>query len=763
MTKRNGLMATGVAGLALSAGLVLGPRLVTESERPQGAEEQQEHGHRRRPLPSESEIAALPPDGGSDWNRLVFEKSPYLLQHAGNPVDWFPWGEEAFAKAAAEDKPVFLSVGYSTCHWCHVMEEESFEDPEVAELLNEHFVAIKVDREERPDVDQLYMTITQAMTGSGGWPMTVVMTPDRRPFFAGTYFPKRGRFGRQGMMELLPALADAWKKDRENVLATAGRVVDFLGSRQGASAKAEAPGREVLDAAYTSLARSYDRLNGGFGSAPKFPVPHNLRFLLRYWHRTGEERALTMVVETLEAMRRGGSWDHVGFGFHRYSTDAEWLLPHFEKMLYDQALLATAAIEAWQATGNEGLRRTAEEILAYVLRDMTSPQGGFYSAEDADSEGEEGLFYLWTPEELREVLGTEDGNLAIRIFGVVREGNFRDQSTRQTTGKSILHLRNPVSTTASDLGIRPVELVDRLESIRARLFAVREKRIHPLKDDKVLTDWNGLTIAAMAMAARAFGEPRYEEAARRAADFVLTELRDGDGKLLKRWRSGEAAHDAVLDDYAFLVLGLLELYEANFDVRYLRAALELTETMVVHFHDEERGGFFLSPSGRSDLLVRPQEFYDGAIPSGNSIAALDLLRLARITGDPRWEELASGALAAASGAIRSAPHAHTQHLIALDFALGPTFEVVIAGDLGSDDTGTMLSALRRPFLPNKVVMLRPSGDSPAIASVAEYVGGFRSLDGKATAYVCQNFQCQLPTTSIAKMTASFEVSSGDGE
>jgi len=763
MTKRNGLLATGIAGVALSAGHVLGPRLVTEPEKSQGTEGQQEREHRRKTLPSESEIVDLPLDGGPDWNRLVFEKSPYLLQHAGNPVDWFPWGEEAFEKAAAEDKPVFLSIGYSTCHWCHVMEEESFEDPEVAALLNEHFVAIKVDREERPDVDQLYMSVTQAMTGSGGWPMTVVMTPDRRPFFTGTYFPKRGRFGRQGMMEVLPALADAWRKDRENVLVTAGRVVDFLGSRQGANANAEAPGQAVLDTAYASLAQSFDERNGGFGTAPKFPVAHNLRFLLRYWHRTGEERALSMVVETLEAMRRGGIWDHVGFGFHRYSTDAEWLLPHFEKMLYDQALLAMAAIETWQATGNEGLRRTAEEILAYVLRDMTSPEGGFYSAEDADSEGEEGLFYLWTPEELRKVLGAEDGDLAIRVFGVVPDGNFRDQSTRQTTGKSILHLDEPLSTTASDLGMQLPELVDGLESIRARLFTSREQRIHPLKDDKVLTDWNGLMIAAMAKAARAFGDPRYERAARRAADFALTELRDEEGRLLKRWRAGEAAHDAVLDDYAFLVLGLLELYEANFEVRYLQAALELTETMVVDFHDEERGGFFLSPSGRSDLLVRPQEFYDGAIPSGNSVAALDLLRLARITGDPRWEELASGALAAASRAIRSAPHAHTQHLIALDFALGPTFEVVITGDAGSDDTETMLSALRRPFLPNKVVMLRPSGDSPAIASVAEYVADFRSIDGKATAYVCQNFQCQLPTTSVAKMMSSFEVSSDDGE
>jgi len=747
-------MVLGAAGLVFSFGLVLGPRFLTGPRQPQGEETEQEGRHRRRPLPEDSEIAALPPDGGPDWNRLVFEKSPYLLQHAGNPVDWFPWGDEAFARAAAEDKPVFLSVGYSTCHWCHVMEEESFEDPEVAALLNEHFVAIKVDREERPDVDQLYMSVTRAMTGSGGWPMTVVMTPDRRPFFAGTYFPKRGRFGRRGMMELLPALAEAWEKDRENVLATARQVVDLLGSRQGASRDAKAPGREVLDAAYASLARSYDERDGGFGSAPKFPVPHNLRFCLRYWHRTGEERALSMVVETLEAMRRGGIWDHVGFGFHRYSTDAGWLLPHFEKMLYDQALLAMAATEAWQATGKDGLRQTAEEILAYVLRDMTSPEGGFYSAEDADSEGEEGLFYLWTPQELREVLGEEDGELAVRIFGVVAAGNFRDQSTGRTTGRSILHLGEPLSATATELGMPPAGLEQRLESIRARLFAAREKRVHPLKDDKILTDWNGLMIAAMAKAARAFGEPRYERAARAAADFVLRELRDDDGRLFKRWRAGEAAHGPVLDDYAFVVLGLLELYEAGFDVQYLRAAVELAQTMVADFHDEKGAGFYLSPEGRMDLLVRPQEFYDGAIPSGSSVAALDLLRLARITADPRWEELASEALATASAAIRSAPHAHTQHLIALDFALGPTFEVVIAGDPDGEDTVAMLAALRRPFLPDKVVMLRPDGESPAIASVAEYVGGFRSIGGKATAYVCQDFQCQLPTTSIEKMLSS---------
>ncbi len=699
-------------------------------------------------------IAGLPPDGGSDFNRLVFEKSPYLLQHARNPVDWYPWGDEAFERAKREDKPVFLSIGYSTCHWCHVMERESFEDDEVAALLNAHFVAIKVDREERPDVDQIYMSVTQAMTGSGGWPMTVVMTPDRRPFFAGTYFPKSGRLGRQGMMELLPALSDAWKGQRAQVLASAEQVQDFLQRTAQSPTASSDLDASVLDAAFAALESAYDPVHGGFGGAPKFPVPHNLRLLLRHWRRTGDPRALDMVVHTLERMRLGGIWDHVGFGFHRYSTDAEWLLPHFEKMLYDQALLTLAYVEAWQVTQRDDFRRTADEMLAYVRRDLTAPQGGFLSAEDADSEGEEGLFYLWTPSQLADVLGEDDARLAVEIFGVKAEGNFLEQSTGERTGSSILHMGAPLEDPGSALGFEQAAVAAHIDSMRRRLFEAREARIHPHKDDKVLTDWNGLMIAAMAKAGRAFADETLVSAASWAADFALESLRTQDGRLVKRWRSGEAALPPVLDDYAFLVWGLIELYQATFDVDYLAAAVQLTETMLADFWGGEETGFYLATAGRDDLLVRPRELYDGAIPAGYSIATLDLLLLARLTGEARYEELASQALQAAAGTAARAPQAHTQLLIALDFVVGPAHEVVVAGAPQADDTRAMLNELARSFLPNVVVHLRPPGDQPVLGGLAPFLVSFEPPTEEAMAYVCEQFACKAPTPDVAVMLAS---------
>ena len=704
----------------------------------------------RRPLPSPEEIAKLPPDGGPEWNRLVFESSPYLLQHAANPVDWFPWGEEAFERARAEDKPVFLSVGYSTCHWCHVMEHESFEDEEVAELLNEGFVCVKVDREERPDVDQVYMEVTQAMNRRGGWPMTVVMTPDRKPFFTGTYFPKSGRFGRPGMMQLVPELARRWREDRDAVLAHADQIVAGLVQR-AALAPGEVPGEETLDLAFRQLSQRFDPERGGFSQAPKFPVPHNLRFLLRYWHRTGNELALEMVEKTLDEMGRGGIWDHVGFGFHRYSTDEEWLVPHFEKMLYDQALLAMAYLEAHQITGKPEYEATARGILRYVLRDLTSPEGGFYSAEDADSEGEEGKFYLWRPEQVVEVLGPEEGRLFCEIHDITEEGNFRDPHSGKTNG--IARLKRPLGELSRERGVGERELRDRLETSRQRLFEAREKRIHPLKDDKILTDWNGLMIAAFALGARSLEDAEYEKAAVAAADFVLERLRGADGRLLKRYRAGEAGLVATLEDYAFLLWGLTELYETTFDVRYLEEAVDLAGHLPTHYADESSGGFFLGPSDGEELPIRAKESYDGAIPSGNSVAALALLRLARFTGDPGLELEAEGVFRAYSSTLRRGPSVHAQMLSALDFAIGPSYEVVIAGSKGGADTRALLRALQRPFFPNKVVILKGE-EAERLTAIAEYTGPIASLDGRAAAYVCRDFACQAPTTDVDEMVAA---------
>jgi len=690
-------------------------------------------------------------------NRLAKEKSPYLLQHAHDPVDWYPWGDAAFEKARKEDKPIFLSIGYSTCHWCHVMERESFEDPEVARLMNEAFVCIKVDREERPDIDAVYMTVCQMLTGSGGWPLTVVMTPDRKPFFAGTYFPKASRQGRIGMVDLVPRLRELWATKRKDIADSADQIVGRLQQAVAGSA-GEALGQAVLDRAADQLAARFDREYGGFGGAPKFPTPHNLLFLLRHWQRTGDGKYLDMVETTLQAMRRGGVCDHVGFGFHRYSTDARWLVPHFEKMLYDQALLAMAYTEAFQATGKPDYEQAAREIFTYVLRDMTAPGGGFYSAEDADSEGEEGKFYLWTLAQLREVLGEEDAALAAKVWNVAEAGNFHDEATRRRTGRNILHLRQPIPMLAKDLGLGEQALRARLETVRTRLFAAREKRVHPGKDDKVLTDWNGLTIAALAKGARAFGEPRYAEAGAKAADFALDHLRTKEGRLLHRFRGGEAGIAGHLDDYAFLAWGLIELYEATFNARYLKAALELTDTMLERFWDEEGGGLFLTADDSEELLVRHKESYDGAVPSGNSVAMLVLLRLGRMTARPELEEKAEAVGRAFAGGVARAPVAHTQMMVAVDVAVGPSHEIVIVGKPGAEDTEAMLAALRTRFLPRKVVLFRPAGEAkPPIAELAPFVEAQKALGGAATAYVCRNYACRQPTTDNEEMLKSLQV------
>jgi uncharacterized protein len=684
-------------------------------------------------------------------NRLIQEKSPYLLQHAYNPVDWHPWGEEAFEKAKREDKPIFLSIGYSTCHWCHVMEHESFEDPEVAELMNDTWVSIKVDREERPDIDHLYMTVCQMMTGGGGWPLNILMTPDKKPFFAATYIPKQTRFGRMGMLDLTRRIKEIWEHRKDEALASADKVIAAL-KQVPDEAPGEAPGKDTLDTAYRQLTERFDAREGGFSNAPKFPTPHNVLFLMRYWKRTGQTEALKMVEKTVQAMRLGGIYDHVGFGFHRYSTDSAWLVPHFEKMLYDQAMLAMAYTEAYQATGKEEYANTVREILTYVMRDMTAPGGGFYSAEDADSEGEEGKFYVWKKDEIREVLGPEEADLIFKVYNVNPEGNFHDEASGTITGTNILHLKKPIGSISADLKLSEADLKTRLESAREKLFAHREKRIHPHKDDKILTDWNGLMIAAMAKAAQALDEPKYAAAADKAADFIFSTLRDSRGRLLHRFRDGEAGLPVHVDDYAFLIWGLLELHEATQDTGRLNAAIDLNKELVDRFWDDEAGGFYFTSDDSTELPVRKKEIYDGATPSGNSVAALNLLRLGRITGNSETEELADKVGRTFAGSVSQFPSAYTQLLMAIEFGLGPSHEVVIVGDRDAEDTKKMLKELGNSFVPNKVVLFRPAGeDSPEISKLAEYTKHHVSMDGKATAYVCRNYQCELPTTDPGRM------------
>ncbi|MBI2979255.1 MAG: thioredoxin domain-containing protein [Chloroflexi bacterium] len=687
----------------------------------------------------------------TDKNRLSYEKSPYLLQHADNPVDWYPWGSEAFEKARKEKKPIFLSIGYSTCHWCHVMAHESFQDAWVSGLLNDVFISIKVDREERPDIDRLYMAVCQAMTGSGGWPLTIMMTSDKQPFFAATYIPKETRFGRVGLVDLIPRIKELWTTRQDEILSSARQITVAL-----QEASRLAPGAELgepeLRLAYQQLSNQFDNDYGGFGISPKFPTPHNLLFLLRYWRRDGDKKASAMVEKTLQAMRRGGIHDHVGFGFHRYSTDRRWLVPHFEKMLYDQALLATAYIETYQATGKEEYARTAHEIFTYVSRDMTSPEGGFYSAEDADSEGEEGKYYLWTLEEIKRVLALDQANMFIKVFNIRENGNFTDEVADGKPGRNIPHLTRPVEEIASDFSMTVPELRERWESMRRVLLACRDKRVHPHKDDKILTDWNGLMVSALAKGARVFNEPRYADAAERAVDFVLNNMLAPDGRLLHRYRDGEAALPAHLDDYAFLIQGMLELYETTFKVSYLKRAIEFNNQMIKHFWDDKNSGFYFTSDDGEELLLRQKEVYDGAAPSGNSVAMLNLLRLGRITANSDLEEKAAKIGRAFSQGVRQSPSAHTQLMIAVDFAVGPSYEVVIAGDWRASDTREMLQAIARRFIPNKVVLFLPVGPGSAeFKSIAPFTGQQVSIDDKATAYVCLNYNCQLPTTDIDTM------------
>ena len=675
-------------------------------------------------------------------NRLAREKSPYLLQHAHNPVDWYAWGDEAFERARREDKPVFLSIGYSTCHWCHVMERESFADEEAARVLNAAFVCVKVDREERPDLDQHYMAVCQMLTGSGGWPLTIVMTPDKQPFFAGTYFPKSRRWGRTGLLELAPLIGEAWRTRREEVLRSAAEIIAAVDkSRPGRRTAREVLTETTLDEAFRELAAGFDESRGGFGGAPKFPIPHHIGFLLRYWKRTGRAEALAMAEKTLAAMRQGGIYDHLGFGFHRYSTDADWLVPHFEKMLYDQAFLAEVYAEAFAATGKSEFKRTAAEVADYVLRDLSSPDGGFYTAEDADSEGEEGKFYLWTADELEGVLGLEEAKLAVRVYGLEAGGNFSEPG-RPRDGRNILHG-----------GLTAVGGVGKIDKVRQKLFRAREKRVRPFKDTKVLADWNGLMIAALASVFRATGEERYLRAAERAAGFVLERMRAPDGRLLHMFAEGEARVPAFLDDHAFLIKGLLGIYEAGFDPCYLEKALELARRTIESFWDINEGGFFFA-AAEPEVGARRKEIYDGAVPSGNSVMLMNLLRLARMTGRSDLEEKASRLVEVFSPDVGGHPRMYTEFLRGLDFALGPSREVVVVGKWEAPDTRELLKALRGLYLPNTVTLFKPM-DKAMTRRVIERLAPFtKDMDvggGRAAAYVCSGGACLRPVSSAAEL------------
>ncbi len=660
-------------------------------------------------------------------NRLIDETSPYLLQHAHNPVDWYPWGDEAFERAKNEDKPVLVSIGYSACHWCHVMEHESFEDDTTAAIQNEHFVNIKVDMEERPDVDQIYMNFVQLTTGRGGWPMNVFLTPDKRPFFGGTYFPPTQRYGMPSWQQILLSIAEAYRERRDEIEHSATEIVGEL-RRMSIVETAGGLSDTNLDLAYQSFVRTFDAANGGWGGAPKFPQAMSIEFLLRYHYRTGEKKALEMATLTLDKMAAGGIYDQIGGGFHRYAVDAVWLVPHFEKMLYDNAQLARVYLHAYQVTGSDLYRRIAVETLEYVRREMLDESGGFFSSQDADSEGEEGKFFVWTPEEISLVLGEQEASEFCAFYDVTRGGNFE--------GHSILNIRGE--------GTLATARVSAFDDARLKLFEYREERIKPGRDEKVLTAWNGLMLAAFADAAGALGSDEYLAIAKRNADFILSQLQD-DGRLLRTWKDGKAKLNAYVEDHANVVDGLLAVYQVSGEIRYLNEARRLADTMITEFWDPDGGGFFFTSNDHEQLVVRNKDLYDNATPSGNSVAADVLLRLAKLTGDERYEQFASTTLRLSAVQIRRYPQGFGRALSALEFHLADTKEIVIVGDAGSDLAREALSL----YLPDAVFAI--TADPASDASAMPLFEGRTAVEGQATAYVCENFVCQRPVTSVKEL------------
>jgi uncharacterized protein YyaL (SSP411 family) len=674
-------------------------------------------------------------------NRLANETSPYLLQHADNPVDWHPWGEEALQKAKAEDKPIFLSIGYSACHWCHVMAHESFEDERIAAILNEHFVSIKVDREERPDLDRIYMNAVQALTGSGGWPMSVFLTPEGLPFYGGTYFPPTPRYGIPSFTNVLLAVNDAWQNRRQELLESSQQLASAIERQMAVSepGEEEACRPETLASAFQNIQRSFDHTHGGWGNAPKFPQPMTLDFLLRHHHITQNPQALQMVTQTLDAMARGGMYDQLGGGFHRYSVDDHWLVPHFEKMLYDNAQLARVYLHAWQVTGEPFYRTVAEETLDYVAREMTNPAGGFYATQDADSEGEEGKFFLWTSDEIRAVLGDE-ANRFMEVYGVTSDGNASTGSAHNFEDKNVLEL------------VGSLEEREALADARRRLFEVREQRVHPGRDDKVLSSWNGLMLAAFAEAARVLDRDDYRQVAERNAEFLLSELRTPDGRLYHTWRDDVAKVNGYLEDYTDLIEGLLELYQTTFDPRWYKAAQELTEAMIEHFSTPE-GGFYDTSDDHETLITRPRELQDNAVPSGNAMAAFVLLRLAGLAVEPRYMELAQRSLCAVQPLLARYPLGFAQWLTVLDYALAHPREIAIVGDADAPDTRALLDICTTGYRPHRIVALGGPDTDPAAIPLLQ---GRSQIENQATAYVCIDFACRPPVTDPETLRALLE-------
>ncbi|MFQ5928330.1 MAG: thioredoxin domain-containing protein [Acidobacteriota bacterium] len=693
-------------------------------------------------------------------NRLIHEKSPYLLQHAYNPVDWYPWGEEAFEKARKENKPIFLSIGYSTCHWCHVMERESFSNPEIAAIMNKYFTSIKVDREERPDVDQVYMAFVQAATGHGGWPMSVFLTAELKPFFGGTYFPPQGRGGVPGFKDLLLKIADEWEKNREAILTSARQITSQLKQFSNVSGKGNLKlEEELLDRTYGWYESNHDSREGGFGAAPKFPRPVNFNFLVRYYDRTGQKKeTLNMTTLTLRKMAQGGVHDHIGGGFHRYSTDKRWFLPHFEKMLYDQAQLAISYLEAYQITNDPLFAKVARAIFEYVLRDMTGEEGGFYSAEDADSpvshenleEHAEGAFYVWTYQQIVELLG-KDAVIFNDYYGVKENGNVQRDVFGEFKKKNILHVSATLRQTAEKFEQSLDEIKDAIEQGRRKLFRRRAKRPRPGLDDKVLTAWNGLMISALAKGHQVLQEEKYLRAAVRAATFITEKLYDEQSGLLKRrYRDGEAAIDGLVDDYAFFIQGLLDLYESSLDGRWLLLAMELTETQNRLFWDAQNGGFYSTAGKDPSILIRMKEDYDGAEPSPNSIAILSLLRLSEIAGKERWRQMAEKSIRAFERRLAAAPQAMPQMMVAVNFYLDKPKQILIAGHRSASDTRAILREVHKRFIPNKIIVLADGGRAQErLAQSLEILNSLRRIDGKATAYICENYVCKLPTNDVS--------------
>jgi len=686
-------------------------------------------------------------------NRLANETSPYLLQHKDNPVDWYPWGPEALEKSKSEDRPIFLSIGYSACHWCHVMEHESFESDEIAALLNDKFVNIKVDREERPDLDQIYMNAVQIMTGHGGWPMSVFLTPDLQPFYGGTYWPPEQRMGMPGFKQVIAAVDDVWQNRREQAVEQAAQLTEHLQQTADSESGGEEIDEALLHNAVGKLEQVFDFTHGGFGSAPKFPHSMDLQVILRAWKRWPRDGLRDMVRLNLDKMAHGGIYDHLAGGFARYSVDQRWLVPHFEKMLYDNALLTGAYLDGYLVTSDAEYARVVRETLDYILNYMTDEQGGFHSTEDADSEGEEGKFYVWTPDEMTQVLGEEVGQRFCYVYDVSEGGNFE--------GKSILNLPKTVEQCASLKGWDEEELKSELAEARAKLLTVRDQRVRPGKDDKILVSWNALMIDSMARAAGVLGKPKYLEAAQGAARFILEQMSREDGRLLHSWRHGQAKLDAYLDDYTYLTNALVTLYEASFDERWIDQAVRLADIVIEHFTDPQSGGFYFTADDHERLLTRNKDYQDSSVPSGNSMAATALWRLGKLCGRSDYCEAAQRTVLSAYRYLQRAPTAMGQMLTAADMIIGPTREIVLIGDPAGPETSAVLDELRQSYLPNTVVACRENSAATVSTQLDPLFAGKQAHEESLTMFVCENFACQSPVAGAKDAIARLKQLAGE--